>query len=129
MEKKAILGNELILAIDFDGTITTNESMREEALELREGAYEVLHRLHEDGVRLVLWTCRGGHNLDNALVFLEEEGLLEVFEKVNSQLDEVEEEYENVIGRKVGADLYIDDKNIFTAEVDWRAIEQYIYGE
>lgn len=129
MKSKAVLEKECIIAVDFDGTITTRGDLGNHDLELQPGAYEVLHRLHEDDFKLILWTCRGGDNLEEALVFLEEEGLLEVFDSINDQLDEVKEVYASILGKKVGADIYIDDKNIFTKEVNWKEIEKYIYGE
>lgn len=129
MKSKSVLENECIIAVDFDGTITTESDLSNHELQLKEGAYEALHRLHEDGFKLVLWTCRGGHNLEEALVFLDDEGLLEVFDTINQQLPEVKEAYADIIGKKVGADIYIDDKNIFTKEVNWKEIEKYIYGE
>lgn len=125
--KKAVLPNELIIAVDFDGTITTCSQVSDN-LELREDAKEVLERLYDDGVKLILWTCRTGEYLTQALEFLKKEDMLHFFSSVNENIPEVQERY-SIDARKVGADIYIDDKNIFTKEINWNQIEEYIYGE
>lgn len=125
--KKAVLPNELIIAVDFDGTITTCSQVSDN-LELREDAKEVLERLYDDGVKLILWTCRTGEYLTQALEFLKKEDMLHFFSSVNENIPEVQERY-SIDARKVGADIYIDDKNIFTKEINWSQIEEYIYGE
>ncbi len=126
--KKAVLPNELIIAVDFDGTITTCSQVTESDLELREGAKEVLERLYDDGVKLILWTCRTEEYLNQALEFLKKEDMLHFFASINENIPEVQEKYD-IDARKVGADIYIDDKNIFIKEVNWSQIEEYIYGE
>lgn len=125
--KKAILSNETIIAVDFDGTITSCSDIGGEPI-LKENAKEVLERLHDDGIKLILWTCRTGEYLEQALEFLRNNGMMEYFSAVNSNIVEVEEAY-GVDSRKVGADLYIDDRNVFTKEVNWRQVENFIYGE
>lgn len=124
---KSLLENELVIAVDFDGTITNEGSMTTEEPTIRDNCAEVLNRLSEDGVKLILWTCRSGNALTEALDFLDQNGLLELFDTVNEQLPEVIELFEET-GVKVGADLYIDDKNIMY-KVDWKEIEKFIYSE
>jgi hydroxymethylpyrimidine pyrophosphatase-like HAD family hydrolase len=123
---KTLLEGELVLAVDFDGTISTEPDMGHE-LVLQPECKRVLQRLHEDGIRLMLWTCRTGPYLQEALDFLESENLLYVFETINDQLPEVNEKYAPHVARKVGADFYIDDKNL-AFEVDWLEIEHTLYG-
>lgn len=128
MKKKAVLKNELIIAVDFDGTITENPNIGDD-LSLREDAKEVLERLHEDGIQLILWTCRTGKLLDQALEFLKNNDMLQLFASINENIPEVKKEYKGD-ARKVGADIYIDDKNIFNGNnVYWSEIENFIYGE
>jgi hydroxymethylpyrimidine pyrophosphatase-like HAD family hydrolase len=124
---KCLLEGELVLAIDFDGTISTEPDMGKE-LVLQSECKRVLTRLCEDGIRLMLWTCRTGPALDEALDFLRANDMEHLFDTVNDQLPEVNEKYAPHVARKVGADFYIDDKNLMF-KVDWNAIEEFIYGE
>jgi hypothetical protein len=122
----SLLEGELVLAIDFDGTITTEPDMGHE-LVLQPECKRVLQRLNHDGIRLCLWTCRTGPHLQEAIEFLEKEDLYWVFDSINDQLPEVNEKYAPNVARKIGADFYIDDKNLM-AEINWNRIEEYLYG-
>ncbi|HEY4430005.1 MAG TPA: hypothetical protein VGN87_03095 [Paenibacillus sp.] len=124
---KALLDGEIILAVDFDGTISTEPDMGH-ALVLQPNCKQVLERFYEDGVRLILWTCRTAAPLEEALAFLEANELGHIWCAINDQLPEVNAIYEPNVARKVGADIYIDDKSI-GYKVDWLAIEKHIYGE
>ena len=55
----------MIIAVDFDGTIVENKYP--EIGEERPFATETLKMLIKDRHRLVLWTCREGELLDQAL--------------------------------------------------------------
>lgn len=125
--KKSILKNETIIAVDFDGTITTCSDMGNEPV-IRENAKEVLERLYDDGIQLVLWTCRTGQYMEQAIQFLEDNNMLHLFAAINENIREVKDTY-GVDSRKVGADIYIDDRNVFTSEINWVDIENWIYGE
>ncbi len=124
---KCLIDGEMILAVDFDGTISTEPDMGEE-LVLQPNCKRVLTKLSDDGIKLILWTCRTGDALEEALDFLESENLLHVFTTINDQLPEVNEKYAPDVARKVGADFYIDDKNLMF-KVDWNQIESFLYGE
>jgi predicted phosphatase len=117
---KPFIAKNLVLAIDFDGTITTEPDMGKE-LRLQPHVKEVLTELKERGARMILWTCRSGAALNEALVFLQRNGMRHLFEEVNDQLHEIQEKYSPDVARKVGADYYIDDKNISTV-IDWPLI-------
>lgn len=123
---KALIDGELIIAVDFDGTITTEPDIGKK-LVLRENCKEVLQRMSEDGIKLILWTCRSGEHLAEAISFLDNSGLLELFDVVNKQLPQVVEKYPDE-ARKVGADVYFDDKNAMGIEVNWDEFEKFIYG-
>lgn len=45
-----------IIAIDFDGTIF--ENAWPEVGTIREDAVEVIQALHENGNKIIIWTCR-----------------------------------------------------------------------
>lgn len=97
---------QLILAVDFDGTIV------HEAYpgigSLRPGAKRVINRLHADGHYIIVWTCRNKHFKTQARKFLEANGIN--FHKLNEQKPEVSAKYGET--RKISADLYLDDKGI-----------------
>lgn len=64
--------------------------------------------------RIILWTCRCGRKLEQAVQWCEEFGL--EFDKVNRNTDEILEKYGSD-SRKIYADVYIDDKACFPWEV------------
>ncbi|GAA4932235.1 hypothetical protein GCM10023314_00630 [Algibacter agarivorans] len=96
----------LIIAVDFDGTIVEDAYPRIGKPILF--AFETLKKLQSEGHRLILWTYRSGHRLDEAVKFCEDNDIH--FYAVNSSFPE--EEYSNEVSRKINADLFIDDRNI-----------------
>lgn len=119
------LFDQLIVAVDFDGTITTGEK----ELKLRPHCKEVLLRLKEKGIKFILWTCRSGDPLQEAINFLQKEGFLDVFSTVNRQLPEVEKYYEPYASPKVGATYYLDNQNMFQKTIDWLEVETFLISE
>lgn len=65
---------DIVLAIDFDGTITKKNEYPNVG-ELREECVEVLNKFKELGCILVLWTCRTGKELDDAITFCKDSEL------------------------------------------------------
>lgn len=63
----------MIIAIDFDGTIVTHEYPNIGTLAPM--AKEVINELVAAGHKLFLWSMRSGEKLDEALAFLEDEGI------------------------------------------------------
>jgi len=107
----------MVIAIDFDGTITTKNCFPEIS-ELRPGAKEVIHDLQAHGHKCILWTCREGPYLDKARQFLNDNGIY---------MDGYNFSPYHIQSRKIVADIYIDDKNVFMVDdVDWAKIEEYI---
>lgn len=96
-----------IVAIDFDGTLV--EDKFPEIGKPNEFMFKTVKALQANGVRVVLWTCRDGKNLIDAIAFCRNKGI--VFDAINTNIPEVIELYQNDT-RKVFADLYIDDKAI-----------------
>jgi len=104
-----------ICALDYDGT-------------LFEGSYPKLGKPKKDvikqanafkkcGANLVLWTCREGKGLQEAISRCSKEGL--VFEEINENTKEQKEYMSKVLMekgdifalRKIYADIYVDDKS------------------
>lgn len=93
------------IAVDFDGTICENKFPRigkpkKDIL----GALQFLQAL---GIETILWTCREGKLLEEAVEWCEQRGLR--FTAVNDNTPKRKELYGNN-PRKVGADEYWDDK-------------------
>ena len=98
--------DKLIIAVDFDGTIVDDGYPKIGKPKIF--AFETLHRLQEDGHRLILWTYRSGEKLQEAIDFCKENGI--TFYAVNKSFPE--EQLDATISRKIHADLFIDDRNI-----------------
>ena len=98
----------MIIAIDFDGTICQNKYP--EIGEPMPHAIESIRELHQAGHYLILWTCRQGEQLDEALQWCKQNGLS--FHAVNDHNPDNLKFFGGVGGKKVYADIYIDDKNI-----------------
>lgn len=94
-----------IIAVDFDGTLCRD--CYPKIGEANEGLIRRLKELREQGDRLILWTCRKGERLEEALRFCLMRGL--VFDAVNENLPEILERFGGD-SRKIYADLYIDDR-------------------
>lgn len=96
-----------ILAVDFDGTLVNDEFP-----EVGFAHYEIidlLKRLHKKGVKIILWTCRTGQHLEDAISFCNVVKL--PLDAVNKNIPEVIAMYGEDT-RKVFADLYLDDKAV-----------------
>ena len=97
----------MTIAVDFDGTIVEHrypEIGREIPF-----AIDTLKMLTKDGHRLILWSVREGHLLDEAVTWCRERGL--EFYAINKDFPEETTQHEN-FSRKLKADLFIDDRNI-----------------
>lgn len=96
-----------IFAVDFDGTLSLGEWP---AIGSPNGAMiAFLKEQARAGHKLILWTCRAGEQLREALEWCRELGLR--FDAVNDNLPEIVAEYGNN-SRKITADYYIDDKAV-----------------
>jgi hypothetical protein len=96
----------MVYAVDFDGTLCTNEfpdigAPRHEVIDFIKSRRAV-------GDQIILWTCRSGQNLESAVEWCLSLGL--AFDAVNDNLPENIACYNNN-SRKVNADFYIDDRN------------------
>ena len=109
----------MVIAIDFDGTIT-DKNIFPEIGAFKEHALVAIQNFQKHGHKVVMWTCREGYYLDAA-----RESLL----KVGIEMDGYNFSPYQLQSRKIVADIYIDDKNVFMVDdVDWYKIEEYILG-
>lgn len=95
-----------IIAVDFDGTLCENKWP--EIGEPNKELIAYLKKRQEAGDKLVLWTCRVGEILKNAIDWSAEQGI--IFDAVNENLPEVLE-WMGGDSRKIFANEYIDDRN------------------
>ena len=96
-----------VYAVDFDGTIC--KSKWPDLGPANEEVIKYLIARKEQGDKLILWTCRTGKMLEEAVNFCREHGLY--FDAVNENIPEVVALYGGD-SRKVCADVYIDDKSV-----------------
>lgn len=96
-----------IIAVDFDGTLCKNEypSIGFANLNLINHLFEEKQK----GAKLILWTCRAGKELLQAITWCAVMGLH--FDAVNENLPEMVEKFGRDT-RKVYADEYIDDRAV-----------------
>jgi len=93
-----------VIAVDFDGCLCANQWPRIGAA--NNNAIRALIRLREQGARVILWTCRTGARLEEAVAWCERRGL--TFDAVNDNLPDRVAQYGGDT-RKVSADEYWDD--------------------
>ena len=106
-----------VIAVDFDGVLCS-----ERWPQIGAPNYAILDTLisrRAQGDRLILWTCREGKLLDEAVAWCEKQGL--TFDAVNANIDERIEQYGND-PRKISADEYWDDRAIAILAQDRVAI-------
>ena len=101
--------NYKVIAIDFDGTLFETEYPK--ILRPILPVIEMAKARQEKGDKLILWTCRTGAELLDAITACNKEGLY--FDAVNDNLEEMKEAWRNN-PRKVAADEYWDDRAVDT---------------
>ena len=94
-----------IYAFDFDGTLC-QEAYPNIGKPNRSMIF-LAKRLKKQGHKLILWTCRCGKPLEEAIEWCKSQGI--IFDAVNCNLPETLQKY-GTDSRKVTADYYIDDK-------------------
>ena len=111
----------MTIAVDFDGTIVEHKypAIGEEI----PFAVDTLKMLIQDRHQLILWSCREGQLLEDAVNWCRERGV--EFYAVNRDYPEESTENNPHFSRKLKADLFIDDRNIGGLP-DWGTIYQMI---
>lgn len=97
----------MIFAIDFDGALCVDRYP--EIGELREDMIRAVLDAKRAGDRFILWTCRIGERLEEAVEWSAAQGI--TFDAVNDNLPDMIAPYGNNC-RKVFADGYIDDRDV-----------------
>jgi hypothetical protein len=97
----------MIYAVDFDGTLC--EIAYPDIGPPKQNVIDFCKQKRAEGHKLILWTCRCGKYLEQAVKWCRQHGL--VFDAVNENLPERIAEYGGDC-RKISADFYLDDKNL-----------------
>lgn len=96
-----------VIAIDFDGCLCSDNYP-----DIGEPNWDVINEANKrrkEGAALILWTCRDGKLLANALIACNQWGL--IFDAVNDNLECQKRQYGRNT-RKVGATEYWDDRAV-----------------
>lgn len=96
----------VIIAVDFDGTLCHGNWP--DIVEPNIRLINKLLKLRRKGYKIILWTCREGEPLHQAIEWCKEFNL--VFNAINDNLPEIKELYGNN-SRKISCDIYIDDRS------------------
>lgn len=104
----------MIIAIDFDGIIVKDKYPY--IGDPIPNAKEAILELHNEGHYLILWTCRCGKELQDAVNYLHENGI--IFDAINENAPSQIEKY-GTDSRKIFADVYIDDRQVFNLPYTW----------
>ncbi len=98
-----------IIAVDYDDTLVINNPYGEE-VGVNHLLIENLITLKKRGHYLILWTCRGGDWLQEAVNRCKELGL--EFDAINENINEDQCIKKQIGLRKIIADFYIDDRAV-----------------
>lgn len=111
----------MLIAVDFDGTIVQHRypHIGKEI----PFAVMTLKKLASEGHKLVLWTCREGELLDEAVQWCKERGL--EFFSVNRDFPEAVSDPTDGC-RKLKVDMFIDDRNLGGLP-DWGSIYEIVH--
>jgi hydroxymethylpyrimidine pyrophosphatase-like HAD family hydrolase len=113
----------ILFAVDFDGTIVEHKFPA--IGKIIGNSVDILIRLQKKGHKIILWTCRTGMLLQEAVEFLADNGF---------NPDAINNNYTSMADMaypKVFAEWYIDDRNFpyHSPEVIWRAVERTFLKE
>ena len=104
-----------IIAIDFDGTLFQDKFPHiGEPIKDKNGltTIEKVKKMQQEGWYLILWTCRSGNSLINAIRECEKYNLK--FNAINSNHPNTKEEFNishpETESRKIYANYYLDDR-------------------
>lgn len=119
-----ITDRPVILAFDFDGTITMPGAVFPEFGELNFEYKELINRLYNEGYYIIIWTCRGEYSLITMIDYLNTNEIK--YDKINENAPF------GMLGikpfPKVYADFYIDDRNL-GGLWDFKAAYELITGK
>lgn len=107
-----------IVAVDFDGTLSL-DAQYPNIGRFNTSLYEALMKLRGIGWSIVLWTCREGKELREAVIWCKMNGL--EFDAINENPSHVPFK-----SRKVVADIYIDDRAYMPTTAFYKFIDNTV---
>lgn len=102
----------MIIAVDFDGTLCTNKYP--DIGQPKEAVIAYVKEKQRDKAKVILYTCRAGEKLNDAVTWCKKHGL--DFDAVNTNIPEAIKRFGSDC-RKIYADLYIDDKALSPKDI------------
>ena len=108
-----------IVAVDFDGTLSL-DSQYPNIGRFNTHLYQALMKSKGLGWSIVLWTCREGKELKEAVEWCEMNGL--EFDAINENPSHV-----SFKSRKVVADMYIDDRAYMPTTAFYKFIDDTVF--
>lgn len=103
-----------VIAVDFDGTITKQDNFPH-VTEPNMDIIKFIQAEKKKGATIILWTCRVGEDLENAVEYCKKHNV--PIDYVNENAPERIAKYGND-SRKIGADIYLDDKSLCLKEIN-----------
>lgn len=98
----------MTVAVDFDGTLNTDPHAFPLAGEPNWNIINKVKKLKAEGWETILWTCRTGESLDIAVKATKEWGL--EWDAINDHTDSQKKWWKGDLGKKVFANIYLDDR-------------------
>jgi hypothetical protein len=114
---------KITIGLDFDGTIV--EDKFPDIGESFSHAIQVLRRMADAGMILVLWTCREDEELEAALQFCYNHGINVI---TAAEYDMMMKGPLAKYRRKIPCDYYIENRTIY-GEINWLDIEYFFFGD
>lgn len=102
----------MIIAVDFDGTLAETEYP--DIIKPIPKTIEFCKKHLAQGDTLILWTCRWGKALEEAIEWCRQQGI--EFDYVNGNPPDRVDVWGET--RKVFADIYLDDHNMLLSQLD-----------
>lgn len=107
-----------IVAVDFDGTLSL-DSQYPNIGRFNTDLFEALMKLRNIGCLIVLWTCREGKELEEAVEWCKMNGL--EFDAINENPPIIPFK-----SRKVVADIYIDDRAYAPTYIFYKFVDNVV---
>ena len=107
----------MIYAVDFDGTLCVN--LYPKIGKPRGAVVEYIKQAKDAGGTIILWTCREGELLDQAVQWCKDQGI--PIDLVNTNDPSVVDQFGSDC-RKIYADFYIDDRAVCADDLVRRSI-------
>ena len=109
------------IVIDFDGVIVSDKYPK--IGELKRHSKQVINKWYDEGHIIIINTCRTNKYAQDVKDFLQTVGIKYNF--LNENDPSLIEKYDTDC-RKIGGDIYIDDKNLGCKIVYWKSIEKQV---